>query len=144
MRITSSDYRLIKLLAESHYLFIYILDIIFAVYIFISLGVDHKAVVRNRLNLEIIIEINKPCYLFGRPSLNHSSVEFARTAGTSNDQSFSMLNKLALWHKRESSEVVYMRLTYKSIQINSSKRILRQNNAMIRAKVPYHLFCGLS
>ena len=144
MRITSSDNRLIKLFSESYYLFIYILDIIFTVYIFISLGVDHKAVVCDRLNLKIVIEINKSCDLFGRSSFYNRAIKFARTAGTSDDKTLPVLYKFALWHKRKSSEIVYMRLTYKCIKINPSKRILRKDNTMIRAKVPDHLLCGLS
>ena len=139
MSITGCYYRLIELLSKPYDFFIDLSDIVIRVNIFVSLRANHEVVVSHRLNLKIVIEVYKTSNFLWWSSLYNCSVEFAGAAGASNNKSFSVFHKFTLWNKRESSEIIYMRLADKSIEINSSQCVLGKNNAVVRTKVPDHL-----
>ena len=92
---------------------------------------DHKFIISDRLNFQIIIEIYQSGNLCLRCISQQCLVQFARLAGTSYQKSVTVFLQDALWYTGTSVIVLQMRLAYQFIQINTTRFISGKNNYMV-------------
>ena len=131
MHVAGGDHRLLKLFSQ-FYDFLVQLDQIFvgidSVVFFIS---DHKRVVSQRLNLQIIIEIHQPGDLLLRSVAQQCLIKLSRLAGAADQQSVPVLQKNALRHPWPSSVIFQMGLAHQLVEIDPSRLVSCKNNRMI-------------
>ena len=131
MHVAGGDHRLLKLFSQ-FYDFLVQLDQIFvgidSVVFFIS---DHKRVVSQRLNLQIIIKIYQPGDFLLRSVAQQCLIKLSRLAGAADKKAVSVLQKNAFGHPRPSSVIFQMGLAHQLVEVDPSRLVSCKNNRMI-------------
>ena len=132
VNVTGGYHRLIEYFAKFHYSPVHILNILNGIDILMLIRQDHEHVVAHRLNLKIIIEVYKSCYLSLVCTVQQFIIEFTRLTGRTQDESLAILNKETLGHTGlTSSHIEEMRHRYKLVQIHPAHIILGKNNSVV-------------
>ena len=131
MHITGGKNRFVQLFSQFHNLPIQILQIFLGLDIFPVLFPDHKCIVADRLDLQIVIKVRNTNYFLLCFSLQNCLEQLSCFTGRSQNQSLPILLYSTLRDTRSSVVILKVRPRHQTVQINSSNLILCQNNGMI-------------
>ena len=131
MHITGSHYRLIKLLSQLNDLLIDLNQVFLRVDGIILLILDHKPVISQRLDLQIIIKIHQSCDLRLRCIPKQCLVKLTGLAGASNEQSIPVCFKYTLGNSWLMVKIFDMGLAYQLVQIDPACFITHKDHGMI-------------
>ena len=92
---------------------------------------QHKLVVAQRLDLQIIVEGRNTLQFFPILMLRHRLEQFARLTGRADDQTLSVLHQLRFGNDGESLEVFQVGRRNQLIQVLQTQLILRQYDDML-------------
>ena len=134
MHITGSHYRLFKLLSQPYDPLVQLLKLFYGIDrgLFIP---QHKFVVSQRLDLQIIVEIHQPCDLFFGSRAHQRLIQLSRLTGRTQEQALPMLCKHALGNPGPLGIIIQMGPGYQTIQIYPTNFIKSQDNSMISRKL---------
>ena len=135
MHITGSKHRLVQLLSQFDNLPVQILQIFFRLDVFSVFLTDHKCIIADWLNLQIIIKVRNTNNFLFCFSFQNCLEQFSRFTGRSQNQSLPVLLYGTLRDTGSSVVILQMRPGYQTVQIDSSNLILCQNNGMIGRKL---------
>ena len=130
MHIAGRHDHLVKLFSEFYDLAVDLLQIFDGLHIGL-IASQHKGIVSDRLDLQIIIEIDQSCNFLIGSVIQHSLIQFARLTGRTKQQSLSVTHKFALRDQRSSVIVFQMRAGHQTIQIDATQVIGRQQDCMV-------------
>ncbi|CDC25052.1 unknown [Firmicutes bacterium CAG:466] len=134
MNITSCYNRLSISFAQFHNLSVHIFDIFHGVDIFHSGRVNHKFIVAQRLNFQIIIEMYQFFdTLFGL-AVQKGTIQFPCFAGTAQNQAFPHLHEFAFGNSGTTEEIINMGHGNQFVQIPQTCIVLHQNDCMVCTK----------
>lgn len=92
---------------------------------------EHKAVVADGLNLQIIIKTGDLTQLVPRAAVDHGAEKLARLAGAAQKQALAVLDQDAFGDARFFIKIFQMGLGDQLIQILKPRLVLHQNNLVI-------------
>ena len=128
MHVTGCHNRLAVSFTQFHNLPVHVFDILHRVNIFHSRRINHKFIVTQRLDFQIIIEMYQFFdALFGF-AVQKSTIQFPRFAGTAQNQAFPHLHKFAFRDSRATEEIINMSHGNQFVQIPQTCIVLHQND----------------
>ena len=131
MYVTGRNDRFLELVSKFDDLLVDLDQVLVGIYAVIFFICDHKRIVSKRLDLQIIIKIDKSRDLRFRCISKQCLIQFARFAGTSDQKSLSEFKEKALRHTRPPSVIFQMRLAYQFVQVHASCLISGKDDCMI-------------
>ena len=138
--------RLSEPLSQSNNPLVYVLNILWPLNFRITrrtvpvLSPDEELIVPGRLDFEIIVKFCDLRDRLFRSVLEDCLIQFACNAGTADDDSLAVLYEFALRDSRLSLEILEMRIRNHRVEIEFSRVILREQDAVIeRRKMLDHL-----
>ena len=96
---------------------------------------NHKLVVANRLNFQIIIEVGNLEQIFMRCAVHHLGKQLACLTGRAKNQALSVTNQFTARHNRLFIEIFQVGIGNQLVQIFESHLIFCQNNKVIPAQI---------
>ena len=134
MHVAGGDHRLLKLFSQFYDFFVQLDQIFVGIDSVVLLVSEHKRVVSQRLNLQIIIEIHQPGDLLLRSVAQQCLIKLSRLAGAADQQSVPVLQKNALRHPWPSSVIFQMGLAHQLVEIDPARLVSCKYNRMIRGQ----------
>ena len=131
MHIAGCDNRFFKLIPQFDDFFIDLDQVFIGLNTVILFICQHKCIVSERLDFQIIVEIYKSCNLRFRCISKNCLIQFPCFTGTSDQKPVPVFQKQTLRYTRTTTVIFQMRLTHQLIQINSPCLISCQNDCMI-------------
>ena len=131
MYVTGRNDRFLELVSKFDDLLVDLDQVLVGIYAVIFFICDHKRIVSKRLDLQIIIKIDKSRDLRLRRISKQCLIQFARFTGTSNQKSLSEFKEKTLRHTRSPSVIFQMGLAYQFVQIHTSSLISGKDDRMI-------------
>ena len=96
---------------------------------------DHKVVVADRLNLQIVVERRQPLDLLPRLALGQCAEYLARLTRRAENQSLTVTDEFAARHNGALVVIFQKALGNQLIQVSQSRLVLHQNDKMIARQV---------
>ena len=131
MHVTGCNNRLLELVTQFDDFFVDLDQVFIGLNTVILFICQHKCIVSERLDFQIIIEIYKSCNLRFRCISKNCLIQFSRLTGTSDQKPVPVFEKQTLRYTRTTTIIFQMRLAYKLIQVDSACLISCQNDCMI-------------
>ena len=131
MYVTGGNHRFVKLFSQFYNPLVDRLNILHGMYIFHPFRRNHKFVVTQGLNFQIVIKVYNPADFRIRLAPQHRLVQLAGFTGAAQQYALPVLLKQALGNSGPSGIIGQMGFRYHRIQIHSAHVILRQHNGMI-------------
>ena len=134
MHVTGCHNRLSIGFAQFHNLPVHVFDVFHRMDIFHSGRINHKFIVAQRLNFQIIIKMYQFLNALLWFAVQKSTIQFPRFAGTAQNQAFPHLHKFAFGDSRATEEIINMCHGNQFIEIPQTCIVLHQNDGMISAE----------
>ena len=130
MHVTGSADQLVKPLSQLHNPFIQLNQISLCLNRALLIP-EHKAIISQRLDFQIIIKMNQPGKLRVRNPSQKGLVKLPSLTSRANNETFPVLLQQALWNTGPSGIVGKMGPADQTVQINTPYIIFSQNNHMV-------------
>ena len=96
---------------------------------------NHKPVVVDGLDFQIVVEIRNAFELLERFALDHRVKQLARLTGRTKNQSLAVLDKLGTRHQRTTVKMIEKTVRNELVQVFQSDLILHQNDEMVTRQI---------
>ena len=130
MHVAGGHHRLMELLSQGHDLLIQADQIVLRLEGG-PFSPQHKFVIAQRLNLQVVVEVHQSRNLLIRGRPHQRLIELSGLAGGSYDQSLPVLLEHAFGDSGHPGKIIHMGPGYHPVQIHPANLIFRQNNHMV-------------
>ena len=144
MHITGRNDRLLELVTQLDDFFVDLDQVFIGLNTVVLFICQHKCIVSERLDFQIIVEINKSCNLRFRCISKNCLIQFSRLTGTSDQKPIPVFEKKTFRYTRTTAIIFQVRLADKLIQINSPDLISCKNNCMVSWQLLYRIDRNIS
>ena len=144
MHVAGGDHGFPELFPELHHPLVQRDQIFLGVDIPQSLRFDHKPVVADRLDLQIVIKLHNAGDLFVALSVEHGTKQLPRLAGAAQDQTFPVLLDQTLWDQWSLVKIFQMGLGYQLVEVDAPRLVLCQYDNVVGMKLPDRIDARLS